>query len=55
MSPNQAVTTKDNKEIKKREQKVVYKQVNYLNMLNKIIDNQYVDDKLSHFLNILES
>jgi uncharacterized protein YjgD (DUF1641 family) len=34
-------------------EKVKYKQVNYMKVLDQIISEQYVDDKLTQFLNIL--
>jgi hypothetical protein len=30
-----------------------YRQVNYLHMLNEIISNEFIDDRLTKFLNIL--
>jgi len=30
-----------------------YRQVNYMQMLNEIISNDYIDDRLTKFLNIL--
>eukprot|EP00347_Sterkiella_histriomuscorum_P019716 403340562 len=40
--------------VKKREQKLLYKQINYLTMLDDIMSNQFVDDKLSKMLDLLE-
>ncbi|CDW88767.1 UNKNOWN [Stylonychia lemnae] len=59
LSPNQGekdATQKQKESLlnKKRDKKRQFKQVNYLTMLNQIIDNQYMDDKLTQFLNILE-
>ena len=33
---------------------VGYRQVNYMNMLNEIISNDFIDDRLTQFLNILQ-
>ena len=40
--------------VKKRQDKAKYKQVNYLQVLNKAIDNAYIDLTTNQFVNILQ-
>ncbi len=49
MSPNQEVKKLKEPAIKerKRDKKAGFKQVNYMGMLNEIIDEKFMDDKMS--------